>query len=587
MTATLLQYLFGESASAAEQGASPRLLLWCRAFDDWLEERRRKYTQKTWRASMVVSRRLMQLCGKLPWELEQADVVRYIEWMQEQGYPNSTICYDLGVINNFYRWCDRMRFDPQCEAGFNPVQGVERPKVRNSGQAKALSLDEVWALLEILRQDPAILSKRDYAFFLTRLLTGVKPKYIQQLQWRQVELDPLGGAWVHWGETKRHQRLPQDVWQAIEVYLQAAGRLESMRPQAYVFTPLVDPLRRVARGQAEDWNDKRYLSSRQILAILKRYGKLAGITEEKLTLPTLRHTAALLRIEMGDDLEQMQDFLDIRVRDSASAYLRRLPVLERGERQLMLVGVKLPERTSYPKITHGLYANRQPPEELAAIMEEDIQSLEEAIQGMNFLAEGLLEFSMRDDISAKQELQLSDACTKAAARAADLIKADRQFQALAKEEAQAAQDMDLFLSRMEEVDQFIKEKAAKQEGAPPEQAPPGQALPAELPPETPPETLPTPEQEPSQEDEPPLPSAAQILQKSIARTWLILRRTFHSAQDCQQVEDFIRYTEIYSRACHRLVRLMKVAKLERGTQENWLSDTINAALEEVRKEWEL
>jgi hypothetical protein len=77
------------------------------------------------------------------------------------------------------------------------------------------------------------------------------------------------------------------------------------------------------------------------------------------------------------------------------------------------------------------------------------------------------------------------------------------------------------------------------------------------------------------------------LQKSIARTWLILRRTFHSAQDCQQVEDFIRYTEIYSRACHRLVRLMKVAKLERGTQENWLSDAMNAALEEVWKEWEL
>jgi len=195
---------------------------------------------------------------------------------------------------------------------------------------------------------------------------------------------------------------------------------------------------------------------------------------------------------------------------------------------------------------------------------------------------------MRDDISAKQMLQLSDACTKAAARAADLIKADKQFQALAKEEAQAAQNMDLFLSRMEEVDQFIKEKAAKQEGAPPEQAPPGQARPAELPPVISPEIPPIPEQppeqEPSQEDEPPLPSVAQILQKSIATTWLILRRTFHAAQDCQQVEDFIRYTEIYSRACHRLVRLMKVARLERGMQENWLSDTLNAALDEVLEE---
>jgi site-specific recombinase XerD len=311
MTATLLQYLFGESACAAEQGASPRLLIWCRAFDDWLEERRQKYQQATYTNSMMAFRRLMQNCGKLPWELVQADLVGYIEWMQEQTYANGTICKYLSIISNFYQWCDRRRIDPQCEAGFNPLQGVERPKVRKSTQIQALSLDEVWALLEILRQDPAILSKRDYAFFLTRLLTGVKLKYIQQLQWRQLELDPLGGAWVRWGQTKRRRRLPQDVWGAIEAYLQAAGCLESMRPQAYVFAPRVDPLRRVARGQAQEWNDKRCLSRRQILAILKRYGKLAEIAEEKLKLPTLRHTAALLRIEMGDDLEQMQDFLDI------------------------------------------------------------------------------------------------------------------------------------------------------------------------------------------------------------------------------------------------------------------------------------
>jgi hypothetical protein len=294
------------------------------------------------------------------------------------------------------------------------------------------------------------------------------------------------------------------------------------------------------------------------------------------------------------------------VRDSTSAYLRKLPVLERGERQLKLVSVKLPERTSYHKITHGLYANRQPPEELAAIMEEDIQSLEEAIQGMNFLADGLLKRSLRDDISAKQELQLSDAYTKTAARAADLIKAQKQFQALAKEEAQAAHNKDVLLSRLAEIDRHIKEKAAKQEGPPseqhsPEQAPPGQALPPELPPEISPEIPPTPEQpaeerpleerlpeqEPSQEDEPPLPSAAQILQKSIARTWLILRRTFHAAQGCQQVEDFIRYTETYSRACHRLVRLMKVAKLERGTQAGAFQEAIHVALEEVLKELNL
>ena len=35
----LLQYLFGESAQTALQGASPRLLRWAEAFDDWLAQR--------------------------------------------------------------------------------------------------------------------------------------------------------------------------------------------------------------------------------------------------------------------------------------------------------------------------------------------------------------------------------------------------------------------------------------------------------------------------------------------------------------------------------------------------------------------
>ena len=36
----LLRYLFGDAAETAHHAASPPLLLWCRAFDGWLAERR-------------------------------------------------------------------------------------------------------------------------------------------------------------------------------------------------------------------------------------------------------------------------------------------------------------------------------------------------------------------------------------------------------------------------------------------------------------------------------------------------------------------------------------------------------------------
>ena len=45
--------------------------------------------------------------------------------------------------------------------------------------------------------------------------------------------------WTGKGRSRRDQ-CPQPVWEAIQDYLQVSGKLESIQPEDYIFTPLTD-----------------------------------------------------------------------------------------------------------------------------------------------------------------------------------------------------------------------------------------------------------------------------------------------------------------------------------------------------------
>jgi len=244
----------------------------------------------------------------MPWELSQKDIEQHAAWMEAENYAATTISSALGIIAAFYRWCDERQIDPECEAGFNPAAGVKRPKIQHYAGAKLLSRGEVEALLKILEQDDSALGKRDYAFILARLRTGVALKTLQQLQWgqieRQLKRDEEGApqwelrdklCWVRWRPQARRAPLPGEVWDAIRGYLEASGRLAGMQDQNYIFAPLAEPGKVGEKNTAGDWVGERYLSSYQILRSLKLYGRVVKIPEEKLTLQALRRTAIRLR----------------------------------------------------------------------------------------------------------------------------------------------------------------------------------------------------------------------------------------------------------------------------------------------------
>ncbi|MCK4900424.1 MAG: site-specific integrase, partial [Anaerolineales bacterium] len=314
---TLVKLIYAEQAALGAQGASERLLRWCAAFEAWLESypphRLARLTQP-WRE-------LLSSSQKMPWQITPGDVREYLAGLQARGFVNGTIHERRRHLERFYDWCQGQGVD---ELGFNPVKEVPKPKLIKYKKVHSLSASQAAALLAVLRVDGSVLGKRDYAFFLARLFLGVPLKFLLELRWGQINVAE-DQAWVTWGggESKR-ERLPGAVWAAIRDYLRASGRLEGIQPDHYIFAPLVNPINWKGGGTAGEWKPGAALRIITVRRYLKKFGRQAGIPEEKLKLTVLRHTAAMLRLETGVDIGGIQAFLgQSRKRDTLS-YLNAL-----------------------------------------------------------------------------------------------------------------------------------------------------------------------------------------------------------------------------------------------------------------------
>ena len=550
----MMEWLFGE---AAMQGAGERLRRWSQAFEEWLEERKRKYMASTNKPAIPTWRRLLRERRKMPWEMRREDIEQHAAWMKEEGYAAPTIANGIGIMANFYRWCTERKIDPECEAGFNPAAEAARPKVRRYAGATLLSRGEMRALLDILKRDGSELGKRDYALILARSRLGVSLQSIQRLKWGQIEQDETG-AWVRWRAEAERGRLPGEVWEAIRAYLATSGRLEGMQEGKYIFAPLANPYQGETGSRAEDWHERRCLSTSEILHSLKLYGRLAGIAEEKLTMMALHRTAIRMRMDEADSLEEMQAFLDSQEEPKATKYrLGRLPALpqgeERADEECEFVGI-VPVRKAKPfkagEVIHGLYARSQPPEVVKEMLKENIRGIDEEIMGMRILGRGLLE-RQSTARNGQEAARLGDAYTRYAQRLAEMIGTEEKIED--KKTDKWAEEFLALLNRIAiehggetmTMEQLQAEASGSRGG---------------------------------------LGAGDRRLVEEIAATRHVLRNTFYLAMEAEEPGEYMQLTEVYNTGCNRLVRMLRRMGKDQDKVRAYLKDAIDQAIDEVTKE---
>ncbi|MEW5869053.1 MAG: tyrosine-type recombinase/integrase [Chloroflexota bacterium] len=305
---------------------------WGQALVGWLEAQKREGTR---RAYFRAVDDFLIFAGRLPGEARAEDVAAWAAHLREQGYKASSVRYQVGVVGSFYDWViERLGLAAESQ----PVQAGMRGEAQVY-QARPLTEAETAALLGAIDRETRW-GRRDYALALTCLRTGRWVNEVTALRWGELR-EAEDGVWYTWqprrrkgeegGPARCEARLDGEAWQATRDYLRETGRLAGMQAEDYIFAPLTDAGGRLAKRYGADWQ-KRPLGINTVEKALRAYARSAGLNEEAASPTTLRYTAAMRRLEAGDDEQALMTFLGHSCLEVTRKFVRELTAGEAQRR---------------------------------------------------------------------------------------------------------------------------------------------------------------------------------------------------------------------------------------------------------------
>ncbi len=279
---------------------------WDRALYAFLAEKeRRSGSRRTVEGYARMLRHFFAVAGKPPDRITPQEV---FAWAYSPGLsgrePSAvTIGARLACLSSFYKFLIRMG-----ALAFNPCDAVQRPRAQPA-PPRGLSAEEVRRLLEVVPATPVGL--RDRAIILMLTLTGRRRSEVLGL--RRGDIVEEGGrvfyAYRGKGGKRGKRELPLPAYEAIREALRAFGKeLAIMGPEESLWPSA----QRNGRG----------ITSGTFYGNLQRYLEAAGLP--RAGVHVFRHTAAKLRREVGETVEEVSRFLDHSSLAVTTTYLRRL-----------------------------------------------------------------------------------------------------------------------------------------------------------------------------------------------------------------------------------------------------------------------
>lgn len=247
--------------------------------------------------------------GKPPDKVKSQEVFAWAHGKGLSGREPSavTIGARMACISSFYKFLIRMEI-----VASNPCDALERPRVQES-PPRGLSADEIQRLLAVIPETKTGLRGR--AIILTLTLTGRRRTEVLSLRRGDLSED-VGAVYYSYrgkGGKQVKRELPRPAFDAIVASLDAWGKdLETMESGESLWP--TDHAGRAEQGLG--------VTSGTFYANLRRYLKAAGLPAAGVHI--LRHSAAKLRRDAGESIEDVSRFLDHSSLAVTTTYLRRL-----------------------------------------------------------------------------------------------------------------------------------------------------------------------------------------------------------------------------------------------------------------------
>jgi site-specific recombinase XerD len=239
----------------------------------------------------------------------------------------------LSVVSSFYKFSSTygvLGDDGLPHAlltSLSPCAGIRTPE-RERPPYRSLDEQALKAFFAAIPTTDTI-SLRNRAIFLTLFWSARRVNEILELKWSDIkpaifsENGVRRHGFVYSWRGKGKQRfvdsaeLVPQAMNSITTYLSAAGRLETIQGDDYIFIAEERWKRRTRETQTR-------IAGATIWAYAKKYGAAAGLPVEQVTCHSFRHAAALARYLAGQGIFEIKTLLRHSSLDHTAIYLREL-----------------------------------------------------------------------------------------------------------------------------------------------------------------------------------------------------------------------------------------------------------------------
>ena len=228
--------------------------------------------------------------GELLRKIEKADIYAYISYLDRERKNNSRTKFrKISSVRSFF---DYLTYKVDVLEK-NPAENIDMPKMEKSLPVY-LTLEESIQLLRSIHnfKQKNIFRLRDYAIAMLFLNCGLRLSELASLNVQDLNKDRTLRIFGK-GSKERLIYLNDNVQQSIDAYL-LARKAEGLADEEPLFLSM----------------RKTRMSNRSIQHMLEKHLKNAGFDTRKYTVHKLRHTAATLMYQFGDeDLKSLQEIL--------------------------------------------------------------------------------------------------------------------------------------------------------------------------------------------------------------------------------------------------------------------------------------